>query len=103
MQRVDFLLVPSLSENASNVILEAQLSGLPVVARRVGGNPELISDGSTGFLYDGSTAQLFQTMLEAKKRSLEELRNYARSSALKRSDDAQILKSYLSVYQSSLR
>ena len=46
----DFLVLPSRLEGMSNAILEAMASGLPVVARRVGGNPELVVDGETGLL-----------------------------------------------------
>jgi glycosyltransferase involved in cell wall biosynthesis len=42
--------LPSLNEGISNTILEAMASGLPVVATRVGGNPELVEAGRTGFL-----------------------------------------------------
>jgi glycosyltransferase involved in cell wall biosynthesis len=47
---VDIVVHPSLTEGLSNVILEAMAAGLPVVATRVGGNPELVQDGRTGFL-----------------------------------------------------
>jgi sugar transferase (PEP-CTERM/EpsH1 system associated) len=48
----DVFVLPSHNEGISNTILEAMATGLPVVATRVGGNPELVSDGATGCLYD---------------------------------------------------
>ena len=46
----DLYVHPSLQEGYSNAILEAMASGRPVVATRVGGNPEAIADGETGLL-----------------------------------------------------
>ena len=42
MRRSDFLVLPSLWENAPVALSEALASGLPVVASRVGGIPELL-------------------------------------------------------------
>ncbi len=41
---------PSLSEALSNAVLESMAAGVPVVATRVGGTPEIIEDGVTGLL-----------------------------------------------------
>lgn len=46
----DVFVLPSRLEGMSNAILEAMATGLPVVANRVGGNPELVVDGTTGLL-----------------------------------------------------
>ena len=47
---MDVFVLPSIAEGVSNTILEAMATGLPVVATRVGGNPELVSPGVTGQL-----------------------------------------------------
>jgi glycosyltransferase involved in cell wall biosynthesis len=47
---LDVSVLPSLSEGLSNVLLESMAAGIPVVATRVGGNPEVVEDGATGFL-----------------------------------------------------
>lgn len=49
-QSADVLLMTSDWEGTPNVILEAMACGLPVVATRVGGIPEIVCDGATGFL-----------------------------------------------------
>ncbi len=50
LRGLDCFVLPSLAEGISNTILEAMASGLPVIATRVGGNPELVLEGETGRL-----------------------------------------------------
>jgi glycosyltransferase involved in cell wall biosynthesis len=50
LRGLDCFVLPSLAEGISNTLLEAMSTGLPIVATRVGGNPELIDDGRTGRL-----------------------------------------------------
>ncbi len=50
LRGLDVFVLPSLAEGISNTILEAMASGLPVIATRVGGNPELVVEGVTGML-----------------------------------------------------
>lgn len=46
----DVLVLTSLTEGLPAVLIEAGLSGIPVVATRVGGVPEIVDDGKTGVL-----------------------------------------------------
>ncbi|MCW5799582.1 MAG: glycosyltransferase family 4 protein [Nitrospira sp.] len=50
LSMIDVFVLPSLSEGLSMAILEAMIAGKPVVATQVGGNPELVLNGETGFL-----------------------------------------------------
>ena len=54
---LDAFVLPSLSEGLSLALLEAMASGKPVVATLVGGNPELIDHGQTGFLVQPEDAR----------------------------------------------
>ena len=47
---INLFVLPSLSEALSIAILEAMRAKVPVVATRVGGNPEIITDGINGCL-----------------------------------------------------
>jgi L-malate glycosyltransferase len=48
----DILLLPSELESFGLVALEAMACEVPVIATRVGGIPEVVRDGTDGFLYD---------------------------------------------------
>ncbi|HLD40573.1 MAG TPA: glycosyltransferase family 4 protein [Candidatus Omnitrophota bacterium] len=64
LSAVDILALPSLNEAVGRVILEAGCLGVPAVASRTGGVPEIIRDGSTGILVSpGSARELAEGIL----------------------------------------
>jgi glycosyltransferase involved in cell wall biosynthesis len=52
LHQASLLVLSSKTEALPNVVLEAMAAGLPVVATRVGGVPELVVPGRTGWLVD---------------------------------------------------
>jgi glycosyltransferase involved in cell wall biosynthesis len=80
MRAADCLILPSVNEGVPNVILEAFASGLPVVASRVGGIPEVLSE-QYGRLIDPAPRTLADAVLEtlAEKISAEKLSAHGRS------------------------
>jgi glycosyltransferase involved in cell wall biosynthesis len=69
LDQADHLLLPSLwYENAPVVILEAAAYGLGVIASRIGGIPEFVQEGRTGWLFaPGDAGALALTMTEAMR------------------------------------
>ena len=52
--RADILVLPSFLEGLPIVLMEAMAVGVPVIASRVAGIPELVEDGETGLLFTPS-------------------------------------------------
>src|SRR5215469_8368845 len=80
---LDISVLPSASESLSNAIIESMAAGLPVVAARVGGNPELVSQ-RTGLLVPPNDAEALADGIEhlVRDRALRaEMRQNARSFA----------------------
>ena len=67
----DIFVMPSRTETLGLVVLEAMSSGVPVVAARAGGIPEMIEEGVSGYLFDNETeaiAAIRQLLPSAEKR-----------------------------------
>jgi glycosyltransferase involved in cell wall biosynthesis len=75
LPNVDVLVAPSLTEGLPNVVLEAMAAAVPVVATTVGGLPELVEDGRTGFLVPAANpaalASCLGQLLDSAKDRLE--------------------------------
>ena len=80
----DYMLLPSRwYENAPVTIIEAAAYGLGLVASRIGGIPEFVEEGHTGFLCDPSNVDEFNLTITDIATGVQELDNFhARSKAL---------------------
>jgi glycosyltransferase involved in cell wall biosynthesis len=63
LSALDFYVLPSENEGMNLSLLEAMSVGLPVVARNVGGNSEIVRHGETGFLVPGNGEDAFAESL----------------------------------------
>jgi glycosyltransferase involved in cell wall biosynthesis len=61
----DIFILPSKSESYGYVVLEAGLQGVPVIATRVGGIPDIVTDDSLGTLIPPENADRLQRELES--------------------------------------
>ena len=99
------VVIPSLwLENAPLVAIEAAAYGRAVVASRVGGLPELVKDGKTGFLFDrGDSAGLAESLrlLLTDPSLAQTLGAAAREQFAQRRSPAAHLEQILAVYGAS--
>lgn len=102
----DALVLPSIyDDNAPISILEAYLTGLAVIASKIGGLTELVRHNETGLLFEAGNAEILrQTFLNllTEPMLLEKLKQGARN-ASKTYSAARMGEAYLKVYESLLR
>lgn len=101
MRSFDVFVLPSKSEGISNTILEAMATGLPIIATRVGGNPELIVDKVTGLLVEKENVTEMAAALQDLVADDDKRKQFA-SAALQRAQqefsiDSMVAR-YLAVY-----
>ena len=71
MKGLDLYAISSIAEGISNTLLEAMSSGLPVVATRAGGNPELVEEGTNAKLVAVGDVNAMSTALNEYLRNSE--------------------------------
>jgi len=98
----DVFVLPSLMEGMGTSLLDALAAERPVVATRVGGIPEVITDGETGLLVEpGSEAPLAAAVVRllSDRRLAEQLAERGRARVVDRFSDTAMVEGTLTVYE----
>lgn len=106
LRTLDVLVVPSSEfDPFPTVLLEAGQSGIPVLASRVGGVPEIVADGQTGWLFDANKAEPAAQMLGRMMASPEILQGAgqaARERVLREFSASKMVAEYRLLYSNLL-
>lgn len=107
MTNLDLLVLPTITQEAfGRVIIEAQASGVPVIAAKVGGIVDIIEDNNTGLLVPpGDDLSIAQAALKIfKDKNLAgNLAQAAFKNVQKKYNVELMIKSTFSVYEESLK
>jgi glycosyltransferase involved in cell wall biosynthesis len=99
LQGIDILLVPSRQDPLPTVIVEAGLSGVPVLAAPVGGIPEMVHDGENGFLVEHKGDWVDRILALQEKELWEKCSQGARSLAEARYDISKLAMQLCKEYE----
>jgi glycosyltransferase involved in cell wall biosynthesis len=99
------LVQSSLSEGISLTLLEAMAAGVPIVATRVGGTPEVVSDGITGLLVPPKDPQAFAAAMLTMLDDVGLAQRMSRLARIRAADDFNLhtmIASYEALYEQAL-
>lgn len=101
----DVMVVPSLQENLSNVIMESLASGTPIVAFDIGGNKDLVEHKTNGYLakaFDTTDlAKGIHWVIEDKERH-QSLSENARNKILEKYKPEVVAEMYKELFSSTM-
>lgn len=102
LSAADVLLLPSEQESFGLAALEAMACEVPVIASRVGGVPEVVTDGETGFLSEVGDvekmgADAARLLMDEEMR--HEMGRRARESAISRYSTDLVIPQYINFYE----
>jgi L-malate glycosyltransferase len=98
----DVFLLPSEQESFGLAALEALSCGVPVIASRAGGLPEVVDDGETGFLFpvgdvDAMAHAAVLLLTDSERRAA--MSEAARRAAVERFGQAAVVAQYRAIYE----
>lgn len=105
LRAMDVFCLPSLTEGTSLTLLEAMATGLPAVVTAVGGNPEVVADGTSGWLVPpGKPEQLATALLRVLQDPVQARRfgEAGRADVRSRYSMQAMVERYAGIYQQVL-
>lgn len=105
LSAADIFLLPSQSESFGLSALEAMSCGVPVIASNIGGIPEVVSHGETGYVAElGDTSRMARYIIELFKneKKYTSFSENARRRAIEKFESAKIIPVYEELYKKLL-
>ena len=105
MKSADFFVLPSVREAFGLVNLEAMISGLPVIATKTGGIPEIIENDKTGLLVTPESAEELKEAIKkliSSKLLRDHLSKSGKAEVTKNFSAEKMAKEYEKIYNSTL-
>ena len=102
VRRMRVLVHPSMNEGCSNVILEGMALGVPTVAYAVGGNPEIVEEGRTGYLVPDGREDLLADRVAELLADPEKARRFGRAARERISKDFSVeamVRATIAIYE----
>jgi glycosyltransferase involved in cell wall biosynthesis len=97
-----FVVLPTREDNCPMVVLEGMAAGVPVMASKVGGVPDLIDDEKTGLFCDPERPESFREGIErilTNRPWAQQLAAAAKAEALRRFHPQVIARQHLDIYR----
>lgn len=104
MQQADIFVLPSHYEGVPITLIEAMGTGLPIIATKVGGVPDMLTNEQNAILIDDNEQEICDSLLRLMND--QELRKRIGENALARADAFSIsstAKEYIQVYRKALQ
>lgn len=105
LRQASLLVLPSLEDNCPMSVLEAMAAGVPVVASKIGGLPDLIEEGKTGYFCNPLEAASMAAAVEkvlVNPAAAAEIAGQARQRARERFHPEVVARLHLDIYRELL-
>jgi glycosyltransferase involved in cell wall biosynthesis len=105
LKAATFLALPTREDNCPMVVLEAMAAGVPVLASKIGGVPDLIESEKTGLFCDPDRPESFREAMEkllADREFARQLATTAKAEALRRFHPQAVARQHLEIYRQAL-